>query len=523
MDILPKNKIFNTNFYYLLLVILYSFFINFYYANLGVFPIDTFFHYDSSYRILNNEYPIRDFWTVSGLSVDLIQSIFFKIFGISWFSHILHSSFFNCLISVLIFNFFLKLKINSNKSLVYTLCFSTLAYTISGTPFVDHHAVFFLMIGSILLIDVIYKPDKEYLWFLVVLALFFSFISKQVPLAYAIIFQSPLVLYYLVKKNNLRPVKLVLLSSSFVLIVLFFLLKILDVDLNLFIDQYFNYPRSIGANRFGVLEISVETFLNKYKFILFPVLLGIIFKIYSYKKNKKIPLEKVISYLIILSLTIVLIFHQLMTKNQMFIYFLIPILFAFLESDKNIIKKKYRNIFSIFLISLVIFSTIKYHMRFNENRKFHELEASDLQKTVNALEIHQSLKGLKWINPFFNGETSQEIKLIKLGVSQLDKVNNELMLLTNYLFIDSITEKKMNYPSRAITGDGTSFPLVDNKYFKNYKNFLRKLIIKNKIEQVYIFKHESLSHRSFTNYFEKNCYTINENDLFIIVNIKCLN
>ena len=39
-------------------------------------------------------------------------------------------------------------------------------------------------------------------------------------------------------------------------------------------------------------------------------------------------------------------------------------------------------------------------MRFNENRKFHELEASDLQKTVNALEIHQSLKGLKWINPF---------------------------------------------------------------------------------------------------------------------------
>ena len=118
-------------------------------------------------------------------------------------------------------------------------------------------------------------------------------------------------------------------------------------------------------------------------------------------------------------------------------------------------------------------------------------------------------------------EKAQEIKLIKLGVSQLDKVNNELMLLTNYLFIDSITEKKMNYPSRAITGDGTSFPLVDNKYFKNYKNFLRKLIIKNKIEQVYIFKHESLSHRSFTNYFEKNCYTINENDLFIIVNIKC--
>ena len=44
------------------------------------------------------------------------------------------------------------------------------------------------------------------------------------------------------------------------------------------------------------------------------------------------------------------------------------------------------------------------------------------------------------------------------------------MLLTNYLFMIN-HRKKMNYPSRAITGDGTSFPLVDNKYFKNYKNF----------------------------------------------------
>ena len=57
----------------------FSFFINFYYSNLGSFPIDTFLHYDTGYRILKNEFPIRDYWIVSGAVVDFIQS-FFLIF-----------------------------------------------------------------------------------------------------------------------------------------------------------------------------------------------------------------------------------------------------------------------------------------------------------------------------------------------------------------------------------------------------------------------------------------------------------
>ena len=52
-----NSKFFNSPYLYLLIIVIYSFCINFYYGNLGVYPIDTFLHYDSAYRILKNEFP----------------------------------------------------------------------------------------------------------------------------------------------------------------------------------------------------------------------------------------------------------------------------------------------------------------------------------------------------------------------------------------------------------------------------------------------------------------------------------
>ena len=110
MTILPIKKLFDTHFFYTVIIILFSFSINFYYSKLGVFPIDTFLHYDSAYRILENEIPFRDYWIVSGLVVDVIQSIFFKLFGTNWFAYILHSSIFNCLVALFTYFFFNRIK-----------------------------------------------------------------------------------------------------------------------------------------------------------------------------------------------------------------------------------------------------------------------------------------------------------------------------------------------------------------------------------------------------------------------------
>lgn len=89
------NFIKKDNFYLGLIIFIIGFSFNFYYANLGVFPVDSFLHYDLGYKFINNELPIRDYWIVHGLSLDIIQYFFFKIFGVNWVSYLLHSSIFN--------------------------------------------------------------------------------------------------------------------------------------------------------------------------------------------------------------------------------------------------------------------------------------------------------------------------------------------------------------------------------------------------------------------------------------------
>ena len=204
MNTFSYKSLLNINLFNLTLIFLFSFFINFYYAKLGSFPIDTFFHYDAAYSILKNEYPIKDYWIVSGFIVDIFQYFFFKIFGVNWFAYTFHSSIFNFLISVFSYYFFLSLDLNKLNALIYTLSVATLAYTISGTPFVEQHATFFLLISTYLIFFALNLKKKNYFWVLIVMLFFLSFLSKQVPVAYVVLSQGAILLYFFVKKKKNR-------------------------------------------------------------------------------------------------------------------------------------------------------------------------------------------------------------------------------------------------------------------------------------------------------------------------------
>ena len=75
-----NKKINNKELYYLSLLSIFAFAINFYVASNGVYPVDTFIHYDNGYRILLGDNPIKDYWIVHGLVIDYIQAIFFLHF-----------------------------------------------------------------------------------------------------------------------------------------------------------------------------------------------------------------------------------------------------------------------------------------------------------------------------------------------------------------------------------------------------------------------------------------------------------
>ena len=520
MSILSQNKNFDTNILYLLFLSLFSFFINFYYSHLGSFPIDTFLHFDSAYRILIGELPVKDYWIVSGLTVDFIQSFFFKIFGVNWFAYSLHASTFNLLIAIFIYFFFLNLKINRFKAFIFSLSFSTLSYSISGTPFVDLHATFFLLISTLVLIQNLDK-QKTYLWVLIITLFFLSFFSKQVPAAYAAVTYFVILLFYFIKKNNFKNIYTIFYISIIIFGLIIILLKICGIDLKNFYVQYLDYPRSIGRSR--IFNISFIDFFSKFKFIIIPILFLSVLK---FKKIKKISIlsNEIFSHFIFLILIIILIFHQMMSKNQIYIYFLIPIIFAFIESEINQSEIKFKKYFSIILICILGFITIKYHLRYNENRKFHELSKIQLNETVDASKIHKSLNGLKWKNPTYHGKISDEIVILNKAQKKLNNnFQDEIMVITHYLFLDAITKKNLNYPNKTFTTDGASVPVPGNKHYNYYKNFLLNKIKEKNIKKILFLKHEKINQSIISSYLSSKCYNISEDEIFYIFNIKCLN
>ena len=131
---------------YIIFLFLFSIFFNQYYGYLGINPIDTF-SFNSGYDILNGYYPFKDYWTITGPLIALIQAIFFKIFNVSWFSYVLHASVFNFIITISTFYTLYKFRLNSDYCFLYAFLVSILAYPSVGTPYVDHQASYLSIIS----------------------------------------------------------------------------------------------------------------------------------------------------------------------------------------------------------------------------------------------------------------------------------------------------------------------------------------------------------------------------------------
>ena len=78
---------------------------------------------------------------------------------------------------------------------------------------------------------------------------------------------------------------------------------------------------------------------------------------------------------------------------------------------------------------ICFFSTTKYHFRFNENRKFHELSHVDFNSSIDAKVIDIKLSGLNWISPF-NENPNVEINLAKNAKKILMADKRNKMLIT---------------------------------------------------------------------------------------------
>ena len=503
-----KKKINQNNLFCIIILSIFSIGTNQYYASFGVFPHDSFSHFETGNMILNGYHPFKDFWIVSGPFIDYFQSFLFFIFGTNWKTYVFHASLINLLITLFTFFTLRKFELNFNKSLFFSICFCILAYPSSGTPFVDHHSAFFSLMGIYSILICIQKESKL-LSFLIPVFFILAFLSKQVPSSYLAVGVIPVFLCYLYLNKKIFLIPPFLYGSVSLSSALLIFGYINGIRLENFIEQYFLYPQSIASARFQNFNISILGIIGNFKFIFVSLIILILVSTKPLLGKKVLKNKNFYINLILIISALMFIFHQILTRNQIFIFFLIPIIIGFANiSIRN-------RVISYLTILFCLIATIKFHERFNEGRKFHELQNINFNKTVDAKIIHKKLNGLKWITPQFKNDPLKEIKIINDIKDILIQDKRKKMVLGNYSFLSVITKENFHSTTRWHVLDGSDYPLPSSKYFKSYKNLVYNVIKKNKIEVIYsirpvrpqniysLFNKACLQEIPINNYFTK--------------------
>lgn len=480
------NRTINKNKYLIFFLVISSFFFTFNYGFIGIFPIDSFLIYDAGYKITNGFHPFKNYWTITGPILDYLQYVFFKLFGINWTSYVLHAASINLLVTIIFFYFFLRIEIKPFYCFIYSLSVSILAYPSIGTPFMDHHAVIFSSISATYLF-LAFKEDKSSYWFFSTIFLAASFLSKQIPSAFLLVVFIVFIFLYLIlfSKNNYKFLLFLAAGSLLSFLLFSSLLLINKIPIQNFLIQYIQFPLEIGKERTSETNFEFNNIFLQFKFLYFSIipLLLVLFEL----TKKKLNFETKKDYFLLFYIFFVFgafILGQLFTKNQILIFFLIPL---FIGISHHFSYKYYNNkrAVQIFLVLLLIFATIKFHLRFNENKKFMELENINLDLAVDAKNLDNSIKGVKWITPYSN-DPKKEIKNLNDVKKIILSDSSKKIIISDYQILPSILNLQSAAPNKWF--DSMSVPNKKNKYFKEYETFFKNNLKKQKIETIYVYK-----------------------------------
>ena len=134
-------------------------------------------------------------------------------------------------------------------------------------------------------------------------------------------------------------------------------------------------------------------------------------------------------------------------------------------------KNKWKKILIFTMLTLCFFSTIKYHQRFNLEKKFHELSDVNFKNSIPAKKIDYRFLGLNWITP---GTVSKDDAMKELTIIESIKLD----LKKIQLFLSTRSPK--------IFYHGTEIPITEIKVYSNINKILKSQIEVSKI----IFKIE---------------------------------
>ncbi len=226
-----------------------------YYGRIGFNPLDSPIVFDGGYRILQGQGYLIDFFAPAGYIPSLIQSFFFRIFGINWFSFCLHAALFNGLFALVVFKLLRRLKAPYLLAFLYALLSGLVFYAPFGSPYPEQHSFFFSLLAIYGLVAGDMRPGKlasrlqKIAWLSVGPAFLAAFLSKPVPAGYAIVLAG-LLLPFLIPRPHWKQALLFISLGTFAgLLLIALLLSAWNLNYSQAWYFFWELPAQTGMDR----------------------------------------------------------------------------------------------------------------------------------------------------------------------------------------------------------------------------------------------------------------------------------
>jgi len=248
-----------------LLITAFAFYFNTVCGSRGFFAFDQSIVFDGAYRVYSGEVPYKDFYTPHGSLVFYIQAMFFKLFGVRYYSYILSASCFNAL-AVLLCIILVRQVFIDSKLLSYIAGALTSVWFFPpfGTLYVDQVGFFFTILGIVLFLAV--HADRHrggtILIFASGLSLGLSFLCKQnIAIAMGII--PPILAFITWHSSKWKALYYIFIYLGGMFWVFFLGLLWVYCYANplLFSEYFLTIPFGIAVERFGDLFKDLNVFL----------------------------------------------------------------------------------------------------------------------------------------------------------------------------------------------------------------------------------------------------------------------
>ncbi|MCX5714231.1 MAG: hypothetical protein NT033_05380 [Candidatus Omnitrophica bacterium] len=510
-----------TEFSLLVIIFIFAVIICLYYGRRGFMPLDHSIIFDGAWRIISGQVPFRDFTAPNGIVPIFIQSVFFRLFGVSWFIYVLHAALVNGIFCVLVFVLLRLFRASKPLSFFYAFLSGIIYYPPMGVPFADQHALIFILCVIVIAVKASKTENnlvKTLCWFFIPFTIALAYLSKQIPSVFAV--PVVILLLFLTEKNNFYPKMILSLVCGiiFTVAILFAIFKISQMELSqlklyfielpfriglLRLDRIFSaltpvgfltalfYPRAVAPLAPPLIKI------NSFTLVYAGLIAVFLIQVYSFlDRGNTANLKKEIGNMIaeiILAVALIMICNLfiMFTLNQVengipFIFVSVGIIHNFLLKSINtkfLISKKI--IFTIFINMLFVYNVLSdaviFNKKINNTRAVNDLLFVGNKKQVTVLPSELQFMFFSIPDSFYK---FQEEDLKNVAQFLIEKKEN-FFLFGDTSILYALTRKPSVNPTLWFHG-GLTLPQLHSDKFKLYEDNLIKNINKYKVRYIVI-------------------------------------